>query len=191
VTDLPIERVLLESIDQIERLGIDYAVMGGFAARAWGLPRPTFDADIAIAADPETLQRLFAAFEEAGFDVPPEHKTGFLDNVGGFQKASVNRFADQHVWSTDLFLVQGAFLRSALHRARNASIGYQQVRVMAPEDLILLKLIASRRKDLADIEEIVTICQSLDMPYLRQWASKLGITDRLVQFFPTPPPSDG
>jgi len=43
VTDLPIERVLLESIDQIERLGIDYAVMGGFAARAWGLPRPTFD----------------------------------------------------------------------------------------------------------------------------------------------------
>ena len=62
---------------------------------------------------------------------------------------------------------------------------------MAPEDLILLKLIASRRKDLADIEEIVTICQSLDMPYLRQWASKLGITDRLVQFFPTPPPSDG
>lgn len=184
MTELPVERVLLESIAQVERLGISYAVMGGFAARAWGLPRPTFDADIAVAVDADGMLRLLAALEGAGFDVPPEHKTGFLDSVGGFKKAKVNRFVDRHVWSTDLFVVEGAFLRSALARARQAAIGQQQVRVMAPEDIILLKLIANRRKDLADAEEIVAVCADLDVPYLRDWAARLDINNRLAEFFP-------
>jgi hypothetical protein len=184
VTELPIERVLLDGILQLERLGIQYAVMGGFAARAWGLPRPTFDADIAVATDADGLQRLFAALEGVGFEVPPEHKTGFLDSVGGFQKAKVNRFADGHVWSTDLFVVEGAFLHSALARARLATIAGSQVRVMAPEDIILLKLIANRRKDLADIEEVIAVCDQLDLTYLREWADRLDVRDRLAEFFP-------
>ena len=187
MTDLPIERILLEGVAQIERLGIDYAVMGGFAARAWGLPRPTFDADIAVAVEGEALQGLFTALEAAGFDTPPEHRTGFLDNVGGFSKARVTRLVGGHVWSTDLFLVQGALLKSALARARRAMIGQRQVRVMAPEDIILLKLIAHRRKDLADVEEIVAVCVGLDVGYLREWAAKLGILDRLAEFFPRSP----
>jgi hypothetical protein len=51
VTELPIQGILLDTVAVIEGLGIPYAVMGGFAARAWGLPRPTFDADIAIGVD--------------------------------------------------------------------------------------------------------------------------------------------
>ncbi len=184
MTELPIERVLLESVAQIERLGIPYAVMGGIAARAWGLPRPTFDADIAVAVDAEGLGRLLGAFEDAGFGVPQEHKSGFLDTIGGFQKAKVNRFVDGHVWSTDLFVVEGAFLGSALARALHASIGKQRVRVMAPEDIILLKLIAHRRKDLADVEEIVSVCAGLDVGYLREWAAKLDLRERLAEFFP-------
>ncbi len=185
MTELPIQRILLEGIAIIERLGVPYAVMGGVAARAWGLPRPTFDADIAVAVDAEGMQKLIAAFEAAGFDVPTEHRTGFLDAVGGFRNAKVNRFADGHVWSTDLFVVQGAFLSSALARARDARIGGAPVRVMAPEDIIPLKLIAHRRKDLADVEEIVACCDNLDMSYLHSWAAKLDVVDRLREFFPT------
>ena len=184
MTELPIQRVLLEGLAQIKRLGIPYAVMGGFAARAWGLPRPTFDADIAIAVDAAGLQRLFVALEGVGFDVPSEHKTGFLDDVGGFKKAKVNRFEDQHVWATDLFVVQGGLLESALGRAREANIGPERVRVMSPEDIILLKLLASRRKDLADVEEIVVVCKDLDTRYLEDWARRLNISDRLSEFFP-------
>lgn len=184
MTELPAQRVLLEGIAQIERLGIPYAVMGGFAARAWGLPRPTFDADIAVAVDAEGMRRLLAALESAGFDVPPEHTSGFLDNVGGFQKAKVTRFADRHVWSTDLFVAEGPLLKSALARARRAPIGNEQVQVMAAEDIILLKLIASRRKDLADVEEIIAVCGGLDLQYLREWAGKYNIADRLAEFFP-------
>ena len=184
MSDLPIQQVLMEAIAQIERLGIPYAVMGGFAARAWGLPRPTYDADIAIAVSPEGLQRLFDAFEQQGFDVPPEHRSGFLDTLGELRKAKVTRFAGNHVWSTDLFMADGAFLQSALGRARPAPVGAARARVMSAEDIVLLKLLASRRKDLADIEEITLLCPALDKAYLRQWAQKMGVQSRLEEFFP-------
>lgn len=182
MTELPIERILLEGIAEIERLGIPYAVMGGFAARAWGLPRPTYDADIAVAVDDDGRARLLDALEAAGFDVPTEHQRGFLDSVGGFQKIKVNRYADGHVWSTDIFVAGEGLLTSALQRARSMTIAGVAVRVMAPEDIILLKLIANRRKDLADIEELVVMCRDLDRRYLREWAARLSITDRLSQF---------
>jgi len=182
VTELPIQRILLDAVAVIERLRIPYAVMGGFAARVWGLPRPTFDADIAVAVDADGLQQLFVALEEEGFDIPQEHKTGFLDVIAGFQKAKVNRFLDRHVWHTDLFVVAGEFLSSALARARRATIAGTALRVMAPEDIILLKLIAYRRKDQADVEEILAVSTDLDVAYLQGWAARLGIGDRLAEF---------
>lgn len=182
MTELPVERVLLDAVAVIERLNVPYAIMGGLAARAWGLPRPTFDADVAVAVDPEGLQRLFEALEHEGFDVPAEHKTGFLDVIAGFKKAKVNRVLARHVWETDIFVVHGDFLHSALARAREATIGASRVRVMAPEDLVLLKLIANRRKDLADVEEIIGLCKDLEVPYLRAWAERLDVAERLNEF---------
>lgn len=184
MTELPIQQILLDTVSVIERLGIPYAVMGGFAARSWGLPRPTFDADIAVAVDAKGLQQLFDALEEEGYDIPPEHRTGFLDVIGGLSKAKVNRFLDRHVWHTDLFMARGEFLDSAMTRAREMTIGDGRVRVMAAEDIILLKLIAHRRKDLADVEEIVAACRELDVNYLREWAAKLGVAEGLAEFFP-------
>jgi len=188
LTDLPVQHLLLEAVRAIESVGIQYAIMGGVAARAWGLPRPTYDADIAVLVDGPALAGLLEALDDAGFDVPAEHRGGLLDTIGTFHKAKVTQFADGHVWSTDLFLVEGPFLRSALDRARVARIGGRDVRVMAPEDIILLKLIAARRKDLADIEEILLACASIDVGYLRSWASALRVADRLAEFLPLSEP---
>jgi hypothetical protein len=50
-----------------------------------------------------------------------------------------------------------------------------------------LKLIAGRRKDMADVEEILAVRKHTDWSYLRRWAVKLNLADRLAQF---PAPSD-
>jgi hypothetical protein len=102
--------------------------------------------------------------------------------VGGFRKATVNRFVDRHVWQADLFIVRGEFLTAALGRARHSTIARRSVRIMAPEDIILLKLLAARRKDVADVEEVVHGCKNLDLAYLRDWSRKLNISDRLEPF---------
>lgn len=182
MTELPIQQILLDAIAVLKRKGIRYAVMGGMAARAWGLPRPTYDADIAIDVDSNRLQELLDALEVAGFDIPNEHRTGFLDVVNGFEKAKVNRFMDRHVWHTDLFVARGEFLTNALTRARRLTIGEMEVSVMAPEDIILMKLIAFRRKDQADIEEILGTCRGIDSTYLRHWATRLDLSARLRDF---------
>lgn len=182
MTELPIQQILLETVSVIEELGIPYAVMDGFAARAWGLPRPTFDADIAVRVDADGLQRLFDALEAKGFDITREHRSGFLDVLAGFEKAQVNRFLDSHVWHTDLFVARGAFLSSALNRTFKLVIGGRSLAVMSPEDIILLKLIANRRKDLADVEEIIGVCKDIDQRYLREWAEKMNVSDRLNSF---------
>lgn len=183
MTELPAEHVLLESVREIESLGIPYAVLGGFAARAWGLPRPTFDADIAVAVDDDSLQTLLAAFEVAGFDVPPEHVTGYVDSVGDLRKVKVNKFSDGQVWTTDLFLVTGPFLQEAMRRAQTGYFGVTPVQVMTPEDIVLLKLAANRRKDLADIDDIIAVQPNMDLGYLRRWAEFLDLSDRLAEFF--------
>jgi len=78
LTELPIQRILLEVIGVLERLKIPYAIMGGFAVRTWGVPRPTYDADLAVSADEKGLNTLLSALEKARFEIPPEHRKGDL-----------------------------------------------------------------------------------------------------------------
>lgn len=51
--------------------------------------------------------------------------------------------------------------------------------VVSPEDLILLKLIASRPRDIADVFDVLLAQGQLDEEYLRNWANQLGVTSRL------------
>jgi predicted nucleotidyltransferase len=182
LTELPIERFLLEVIDAVDHLGIRYMIMGGFAVRTWGIPRPTYDADLAIVAERGLLSSLLDLLAEKGFEVPEEHRKGFVDSIGGMGKLKVTRFEAGNVWDVDLFLVRGSFLESAISRRRQVRIGGRPVWVTAPEDILLLKLIAFRRKDQLDIEEIIKISPDLDRTYLEKWGAFLGVTGRLEEF---------
>jgi hypothetical protein len=41
------------------------------------------------------------------------------------------------------------------------------------------KLLADRKKDRADVEDLLRGCGDLDRPYLDRWAARLGVTERL------------
>jgi hypothetical protein len=59
LTELPVQALLLEAIEILDRLHVDSMIMGGFAVRSWGVPRPTYDADLAVAAEGEALARVW------------------------------------------------------------------------------------------------------------------------------------
>ena len=44
-----LDEVASEIVGLLERLGIPYALMGGFAVRLYAVPRPTFDVDFKAA----------------------------------------------------------------------------------------------------------------------------------------------
>jgi hypothetical protein len=50
---------------------------------------------------------------------------------------------------------------------------------VSAEDLILLKLIAGRTRDRADIDDLLLTRAELDEPYLRRWADTLGVEAKL------------
>jgi hypothetical protein len=55
----------------------------------------------------------------------------------------------------------------------------RSVKLVSAEDLILFKLIASRPRDLIDIQDVLFTQGELDEPYLRRWAGPLGVEKQL------------
>jgi len=55
-----------------ERLRVPYAIMGGWAVRMYGLPRPTYDVDFTIAIERTRLPELYDTAMEMGFTVPEQ-----------------------------------------------------------------------------------------------------------------------
>jgi hypothetical protein len=179
VTDHPVLRVLHRTLDVFEEARVECAVMGGFAVRHWALPRPTYDVDFAVAVDGEELARLLGAFEEAGFTVAEPFRSGFTDKLAGMRKVALGCFDSGSVWSVDLFLATTPFLRSAFERRVPSEVEGRKLSVVSLEDLLLLKLIANRPKDQADVEDMLLVCGALDLPYMRQWGRHLSIEERL------------
>jgi hypothetical protein len=153
--------------------------MGGFAVRHWALPRPTYDVDFAVAIEGERLVRLLRAFEEAGFTVDRQFLSGFTDTLAGMRKVAVARFDSGAVWSVDVFLATTPFVRSAFDRRVPTEVEGRKLAVVSVEDLLIFKLLANRTKDRLDIEDLLLVCGSVDVPYLRKWADHLAIRGRL------------
>ena len=51
--------------------------------------------------------------------------------------------------------------------------------LVSPEDLVLLKLISHRPRDMSDIADVLFTQGQLDAAYLRHWAGELGVGDAL------------
>jgi len=77
-------------------------------------------------------------------------------------------------------LADSEFLKSALARRRQIFLGSQQIATLALEDLMLMKMIADRLQDQADLEKIEMNKTQLqiDWSYIEQWSASLGLEKR-------------
>jgi len=165
----------------LEGLGVEYAVMGGIAVRVYGIPRPTYDIDFTAAVPRDRLPELFRLVEKLGYTEPEVSAQGWVDQVAGMPVVKLRLDLAEHGVDVDIFLAESAFQRSLLARRRRERIGDSSVWIVAPEDLILLKLLAYRPRDLADIADVLFTQGQLDEPYMRRWAAQIGVLDRLEQ----------
>ncbi len=175
MTGNAIVEVLFKVLDLVEAQGMPYYVMGGIAARTWGLPRSTFDVDLSLSLPPEEVAGFCAKASQAGFVVPEIHLKGFADTLKGMRKFSFQDAAFPKPVEVDVFLVTTPYQLEALRRRREVAYEGRNVRMISPEDLILHKLLAGRPKDLSDIDDILLIQGEVDRSYLRTWAKVLGV----------------
>lgn len=164
-----------------DRLQIPYAIMGGWAVRLYGLPRPTYDIDFTITLDRESLPRLYQEAEELGFTVPDQFLAGWVDCVAEMPLVKFRLYVEGHGIDIDIFLAESEYQQSLMQRRRVHEFAGMSVSFVSAEDLILLKLTAARPRDLGDIEDVMLARPELDEAYMRKWAEPLGIAQQLEE----------
>ncbi len=107
-------------------------------------------------------------------------ETGFRDVLHGMRKLKIEWWttAGRRV-EVDIFLVTTPFQQAAFARRVRARIEDREMWVLTAADLILHKLLANRPKDLADVQNLLAVQGVPGAQYLRDWAVRLGVADRL------------
>lgn len=163
----------------MERLAIPYAVIGGVAVRAYGIPRPTYDLDFTISIPRHLMRELFDAVEADGYTVAESYRAGWIDEVGGMPLVKFRCYIQGQGVDVDVFLAETPFQRELLSRKQQVVTPDGATWLASPEDIILLKLIADRPRDLVDIEDILFTQGELNWDYMSRWADKIGIRESL------------
>jgi hypothetical protein len=175
-----VEDVLLEIVGICETLNLEYAVLGGLAVRVHGIPRPTYDVDFELSVTEEQISEFFEASSRLGYEVASLYQSGWRDTVGGMPLVKMATYiAIGQAIDVDVFINDTPFQQSIMQRRMQVSFEDQPLWFTTPEDLILLKLLANRPRDLGDVSDVLFVQGQLDEGYMRHWASRLAITDRL------------
>ena len=171
-----------------DALSVPYAIMGGLAVRVHGIPRPTHDVDITVAVERERLPEVYDAVRAAGYTVPEAYQSGWVDNLAGMPLVKFRlHLADGRGVDVDIFLAESEFQQQMLSRRQPIETPGLKSWIVSAEDLVLLKLLANRPRDIADIGDVLFTQGQLDESYLRHWARELGVLDRLESVLANPP----
>lgn len=143
-------------------LGIGWVLIGALAANRYRkTTRTTQDVDLLLVDLGPGLDALEAALRRAGWTVRRATPGG-----------EMLRARHPTFGLADLIVAGTEYERTAIARSRTESASpLSSIRVLAPEDVIVFKLIAGRAQDLADIEAILAAKPVLDDDYLESWAT--------------------
>ncbi len=161
----------------VER-GVAYALIGGHAVNVWVAPRFTRDVDVTVQASMSEMADLMHALLEAGLRMDREFGAELPSGPDFVRFSSSDGLLILEIQSA-----KTDFQREVVRRARDE----QGIKVASPEDLIVLKLIANRSKDEADLRNLTKLA-ALDWPYVERWATSWGVRDRLDRLRPATSP---
>jgi predicted nucleotidyltransferase len=153
-------------LEHFENQGV---IIGGIAASLLGKPRFTADIDAVILLQVEDLPKLVDAASEQGIapriadaeEFAQENRILLLRH----QASGIN---------IDISLGILPFETEMVARSHSLDVGGIHLRLPTPEDLIILKAVAHRPRDLSDIQAIATSNPDLDKERVRFWIEEFG-----------------
>ncbi len=164
---------LLEKISgALNKKGIDYAVIGGQAVLVYGYARFTNDIDVLIGADTTQLSLLGEICEELNLTRLKDDEFTRTTNV-------VPVFDPETNFRADLVFCFTEFEREAIDRAVTKVQSETPVKFATVEDLILMKLYASRAIDIEDIKKLLILNSDIDMVYIKKWLVRFDMDPEL------------
>lgn len=151
----------------LERHGVEYVLVGGFAARMHGATWPTRDVDVTPSTTRENLDRLATALRELHARVRTEAVPDGLPFSTSAEALAGQRMLNLQTahGELDLTIRPAAFeggYEELAPRAVRRSVGSVQVRVAALADVIRSKETAGRRKDQEALPELYRLAGTTD-----------------------------
>ena len=156
--------------------GIQYMVTGSIAANFYTTPRMTRDIDIVVEIRETDTERLVTLFSD----------DFYIDSTAiknAFQKTGMfNIIHQEAVIKIDFIIRKDSEYRQVEFRRRlTVMFEDRKISVVSPEDLILSKLDWARESlsemQIKDVKNLLRTVPDLDRPYLKQWATRLGLQE--------------
>lgn len=138
-------KTLREVTASLDRLHVPYALIGGLAVAYHANPPVTIDADFLV--DTDNMDILEILFNGEGWRVVP---LIFATRQRGFPKYG---WALRKKGRTNIDIIstsQDAYLSKVVHSAAPVTLGGVRVPMVTAEDLIVMKTLVGRDKDIDD-----------------------------------------
>lgn len=168
---------LKRTIDGLPQPPPAYCLIGALAVTAWGHVRSTRDVDLLVLADNPGRTQLIDSLIAHGFT----RNTAWIER-NPMAEDLVLRLShpSQPGIPLDLLFAIDDHGQATLAHRRPLHVLGISLWVCSPEDLIILKLKAGRPHDFEDALGIVKNGElQLDLPYLSDWARRLGLHEEL------------
>ena len=132
----------------VEAAGCDYALGGAIALAYWAEPRGTVDVDVTLFIPQEQRSHCIRLLQNMGCTMDADEAAQSLAEHGFCQVEFGGR-------RLDVFLPTIPFYEQARLRRRQVVLGGRPVMVWDAETLCVFKMMFFRRKDLADVEQVL------------------------------------
>jgi predicted nucleotidyltransferase len=160
---------LADLVRWLESADVPFTIIGGLSVSIVSQPRPTIDVNLVVWLDPEHWQQFL---ELAGkFGITPRR-----DDALEFAKQRRVMLLQHKATGIGIDVSFGAlpFEEEMIRRARSIELSGVRLRVATPEDIIIMKMIAHRDKDIRDIDNIMSVHQDLDFDRIKEWVRQFS-----------------
>lgn len=166
--------VLKEVARRLDRHGVAYMITGSTAANFYAVPRMTRDIDIVVELTEPDIGKFIDAFKKDYYLEPTTVREAVKT------KGMFNLIHDQYVIKIDFVVRKDTpYRRREFSRKKKIDLEGQPLYLVAPEDLILSKLVWAKDSNsevqLRDVRNLLQSVKRLDRRYLARWVKQLGV----------------
>lgn len=166
-----LEDLIRDIVVILKNLRVDYVIVGGIAAVAWGNIRTTRDVDIILLLKESDIPKFIIRLKDSNFSITEDEVKTAMKEKGHF-----TIFDKLSVYHIDAKGVYGKTEMETLKHRRKIDLNGLNCYIASPEDIIANKLLFGREQDIKDAEGIyVRQLEKLDRKLLEKRCKDLGV----------------
>lgn len=163
------QELILRIVNELHQSGIPYMIIGGQAILVHGEPRMTNDIDITLGIDIDEYPKMADINSKLGLVPLVSEVENFIEKTRTLpvkDKATGIR--------VDLIFSFIGYEREAIKRGHQLKVKGVNINYASKEDIIIMKIVAGRSKDLDDAAGIIIKNKKLDEKYIHYWLLEFG-----------------